>query len=129
MSLAADGLSLVLPSGRTLGHRSLRVYYSQHSRPSTTINHTKDLVSTKVAQVRQRLADPSQALVPLAGGHGSFGKGLQVIKARNAGEAAWARRQGRSFKDQRVKEQMRTRVGFANNSQKRVSSVLFRFIS
>ena len=80
------------------------------------------MISAKVSHVRQRLADPTQAVVPVAGGHGAFGKGLQVIKARNAGEAAWAKRQGRSFKDQRVKENLRTRVGFVHNSQKRKQS-------
>lgn len=69
--------------------------------------------------VRQRLADPSAALVPVAGGHGAFGRGLDVVKARNAGEATWAKKQGKSFKDQRVREQFRTKVGFRNNSQKR----------
>ena len=75
-------------------------------------------------QLRLRLADPSQALVPVSGGQGAYGRGLQVIKARNAGEAKWARKQGRSFKDQRVKEALKTRVGFVHNSQKRESSVL-----
>lgn len=69
--------------------------------------------------VRQRLADPSSALVPVAGGHGAFGRGLEVVKARNAGEAAWAKKQGRSFKDQRAREAFKTKVGFRNNNQKR----------
>lgn len=74
---------------------------------------------SKVASVRQRLADPSAALVPVAGGHGAFGRGLDVVKARNAGEATWAKKQGKSFKDQRTREQFRTKVGFRNNNQKR----------
>ena len=127
--MTSDGLSLVLPSGRTLGHRSLRIYYAQRIRPVRLANSTEDLVSAKVAQVRQRLADPSQALVSLSGGQGAFGKGLQVVKARNSGEAAWAKRQGRSFNEQRVKEALRTDVGFKRNNQKRESPVLFRAIS
>ena len=118
-SLADDGLSLILPSGRTLGHRSLRIYYAQRVHRPSFANSKNDLMSAKVAEVRQRLADPSQAMVPISGGHGAYGKGLQVVRARNAGEASWARKQGRSFKDQRVKEDLRTKVGYIHNSQKR----------
>lgn len=75
--------------------------------------------------VRQRLADPSSALVPVAGGHGAFGRGLEVVKARNAGEASWAKKQGRSFKDQRTREAHKTKVGFRNNNQKRTSGVQY----
>lgn len=44
-----------------------------------------------------------------------------MVKARNAGEAAWAKKQGRSFKDQRAREAFKTKVGFRNNNQKRMS--------
>ncbi|WWC67641.1 uncharacterized protein I206_101551 [Kwoniella pini CBS 10737] len=118
MALAADGLSLMLPSGRTLGHRSLKVYYSQRLRPFAQRDTTSSINASKIAHIRQRLADPSLALVPVAGGHGAFGRGQELMKARNAGEAKWARRQGRSFKDQRIKENMKTRVGFVHNNQK-----------
>ncbi|WWD07986.1 hypothetical protein V865_006096 [Kwoniella europaea PYCC6329] len=119
ISLAPDGLSLMLPSGRTLGHRSLKVYYSQRLRPLIQYNTSTSAVSAaKVALVRQRLADPSLALVPVAGGHGAFGRGQELMKARNAGEAKWAKRQGRSFKDQRLKEQFKTKVGYVHNNQK-----------
>jgi len=67
------------------------------------------------------LKDTSQAVIPAAGGSGAFGKGLQVMKVRNAGEAAWAKRQGRSFNDKQRKEAVRTRVGFVHNNQKRQS--------
>jgi len=113
--LSPDGLSLTLPSGRVLGHRSLRVYYAQQFR--TSITHP-DPNFLKVLSVKQRLADPTLALVPIAGGTGAFGKGMQVVKARNAGEAAWVRKQARSFKDQRAREDHKTRVGFIHNSQK-----------
>ncbi|WRT65060.1 uncharacterized protein IL334_002002 [Kwoniella shivajii] len=118
ITLASDGLSLSLPSGRVLGHRSLKVYYSQRLRPFTARDTSASVNASKVAHIRERLADPSLALVPVAGGHGAFGRGQQLMKARNAGEAKWARRQGRSFKDQRVKEDYKTKVGFVHNSQK-----------
>ncbi|GMK53662.1 hypothetical protein CspeluHIS016_0102480 [Cutaneotrichosporon spelunceum] len=113
--VAGDGLSLVLPSGRVLGHRSLKVYYAQRLRGAPM--DADDPVRAKVAAVRQRLADPSAALVPVAGGHGAFGRGLDVVKARNAGEAKWAKKQGKSFKDQRTREHFRTKVGFRHNNQ------------
>lgn len=117
VALAADGLSLVLPSGRTLGHRSLKVYYDQRYRPSD--DSDVDQSALKVALVRKKLADPSLALVPVAGGHGAFGKGQQLMKARNAGEAKWAKKQGRNFQDQSKREQFKTKIGYIHNSQKR----------
>lgn len=93
------------------------MYYSQRLRPSSEA--TADPAASKVATVRRRLADPTSALVPIAGGHGAYGRGLQVMKARNAGEASWAKKQGRSFQERKVQEQFRTKVGFRNNSQKR----------
>ena len=115
MTLAADGLSLILPSGRILGHRSLKIYYDQNFRPIADQKPVDD----KVKRVRERLADPTQALVPVAGGSGGFGRGLQVVKARNAGEAKWARKQGRSFNEQRRRTDFATRIGFVHNNQKR----------
>ncbi|ADV20631.1 pre-60S factor REI1 [Cryptococcus gattii Ru294] len=116
VALAADGLSLVLPSGRTLGHRSLKVYYDQRYRPSDDSDVNQSAL--KVALVRKKLADPSLALVPVAGGHGAFGRGQQLMKARNAGEAKWAKKQGRNFQDQTKREQFKTKIGYIHNSQK-----------
>lgn len=82
-------------------------------------NSKDDAVAAKVRQVRLNLADPTQALVPVAGGHGAFGRGLQVMKARNAGEAKWAKRQARSHIEQRKREAFKTRVGYVHNNQKR----------
>lgn len=125
ITMAPDGLSLMLPSGRTLGHRSLRVYYTQRLRPAT-VDAKGEALSAKIKQLRANLADPSQALVPVAGGHGAYGKGLQVMKARNAGEAKWAKQQARSFKDQRAREAHKTRVGFVHNNQKREQLDLYK---
>jgi pre-60S factor REI1 len=97
----------------------MRVYYSQNLRHPSSIPSRTDLSTLKVDQVRKRLADPSLALVPVAGGQGAFGRGLEVMKARNAGEAKWARQQARSHLDQRKKEAMKTRVGYVHNNQKR----------
>jgi len=41
------------------------------------------------------------------------------MKARNAGEAKWAKRQARSHIDQRKREAHKTRVGYVHNNQKR----------
>jgi hypothetical protein len=95
------------------------VYYAQHLRPASEGNSGRDLVTSKIANVRQALADPSQALIPVSGGHGGYGKGLQTVKARNAGEAKWAKKAGKSFRDQRTREDHKTRVGYVHNSQKR----------
>jgi len=104
-----------------LGHRSLKTYYDQRLRPVTATSSKEDAITAKVRQVRLNLADPTQALVPVAGGHGAFGRGLQVMKARNAGEAKWAKRQASSFKDIRARENHKTRIGYVHNNQKRES--------
>ena len=105
-----------------LGHRSLKMYYDQRLRPATVSSSKEDAIAAKVRQVRLNLADPTQALVPVAGGHGAYGRGLQVMKARNAGEAKWAKRQASNFKDIRVRENHKTRIGYVHNNQKREQS-------
>lgn len=121
-SLADDGLSLMLPSGRILGHRALRVYYAQNARPARP---DTDSTISKLALVKQQLADPTQSLIHVAGGTGAHGRGLQMMKARNPGEAKWAKAQARNHRDQRVKEQHKTKVGFKHNSMKRKSFAVF----
>jgi hypothetical protein len=108
----------MLPSGRILGHRALKVYYSQNLRPARPEGGS---TVSKLALVKQQLADPTQALIPVAGGTGNHGRGLQTMKARNAGEAKWARAEARSFKDMKARSQHFTRVAFKHNSMKRES--------
>lgn len=106
-------LELVLPSGNRIGHRSMRRYYAQ-SLSSRANNEEGDGRSI----VRRLLADKHSALVPRKGGFGAFGAGTQVVKARNRGEAREAGRHVREFRDQKRKEDYKTRVGFAQNNQK-----------
>jgi hypothetical protein len=108
----------MLPSGRILGHRALKVYYSQNLRPARPEGGS---TVSKLALVKQQLADPTQALIPVAGGTGNHGRGLQTMKARNAGEAKWARAEARSFKDMKARSNHFTRVAFKHNSMKRES--------
>ena len=123
-ALAPDGLSLRLPSGRTLGHRSLRVYYAQHLRPlpdseNPDESNPNTAITTKLRAVRQRLADPTAALIPTAGGSGGYGRGQEVMKARNAGEAKWAKKIARDNRDIKKLEAHKTRVAIkVHNSQK-----------
>ncbi|TFL01541.1 C2H2 type zinc-finger-domain-containing protein [Pterulicium gracile] len=107
---------LVLPSGARIGHRSLKKYYAQsfrgHSEPQTDPN-------SGAALVRRLLEDKNSALIPRkGGGFGAFGNGTEVIKARTRGEAREAGRHVREFRDQKRREDHKTRMGFKNNSQK-----------
>lgn len=127
ISLASDGLSLRLPSGRTLGHRSLKVYYQQNLRPENELaqDSNSTALTTKLRSVRAKLADPSLSLVPVGGGSGAFGKGQMVMKARNAGEAKWAKKLGSSHLDQRRKEAPRHLVSMrGGNNQKHYRDML-----
>jgi pre-60S factor REI1 len=104
-------LELVLPSGNRIGHRSMRRYYAQSFTSSRSQEDGRSIV-------RRLLADKHSALVPRKGGFGAFGAGTEVVKARNRGEAREAGRHVREFRDQKRKEDYKTRVGFAQNNQK-----------
>ncbi|KAL1942644.1 hypothetical protein VTO73DRAFT_4884 [Trametes versicolor] len=108
---------LVLPSGARIGHRSMRRYYAQ-SFPGAPRNGKPEDPNSGAALVRRLLADKNSALVPRGGGFGAFGAGFQVVKARNRGEAREAGRHVREHRDQRRKEDFKTKVGFRHNNQK-----------
>jgi pre-60S factor REI1 len=109
-------LELVLPSGARIGHRSMRRYYAQ-SFPSAH-HGSKDDPNSGAALVRRLLADKNSALIPRKGGFGAFGSGTEVVKARNRGEAREAGRHVREFRDQKRRENFKTKVAFIANSQK-----------
>lgn len=108
---------LVLPSGARIGHRSMRRYYAQ-SFPGAPRGNKPEDPNSGAALVRRLLADKNSALVPRKGGFGAFGSGTDVVKARNRGEAKEAGRHVKEFRDQRRREDFKTKVGFIHNSQK-----------
>ncbi|KAI0633386.1 C2H2 type zinc-finger-domain-containing protein [Trametes polyzona] len=108
---------LVLPSGARIGHRSMRRYYAQ-SFPGAPRGGKPEDPNSGAALVRRLLADKNSALVPRKGGFGAFGSGYDVVKARNPGEAREAGRHVREFRDQRRREEFKTKVGFRHNNQK-----------
>ena len=112
-----SGYELVLPSGARIGHRTMRRYYAQ-SFPGAPRGGKPEDPNSGAALVRRLLADKNSALVPRKGGFGAYGRGTDVVKARNAGEAREAGRHVREHRDQRHKEEFKTKVGFIHNSQK-----------
>ncbi|KAI0356180.1 hypothetical protein OH77DRAFT_1452953 [Trametes cingulata] len=108
---------LVLPSGARIGHRSMRRYYAQ-SFPGAPRGGKPEDPNSGAALVRRLLADKNSALVPRKGGFGAYGSGYDVVKARNPGEAREAGRHVREFRDQRRREEFKTKVGFRHNNQK-----------
>ena len=110
-------LELVLPSGARIGHRSMRLYYAQ-SFPGAPRGGKAEDPNSGAALVRRLLADKNSALVPRKGGFGAFGSGTEVVKARNRGEAREAGRHVREFRDQKRREDFKTKIGFIGNSQK-----------
>ncbi|KAI9461203.1 C2H2 type zinc-finger-domain-containing protein [Lactarius psammicola] len=108
-------LELVLPSGNRIGHRSMRRYYAQSAGGEKPLEDP----NSGRAIVRRLLADKKHsALVPRKGGFGAFGAGMEVVKARNRGEAREAGRHVREFRDRKRKEDYKTRVAFVHNHQK-----------
>lgn len=108
---------LVLPSGARIGHRSMRRYYAQSFTRGPRGGKPED-PNSGAALVRRLLEDKHSALVPRKGGFGAFGAGTEVVKARNKGEAREAGRHIREFRDQKRREDFKTKVGFIHNSQK-----------
>ncbi|KAJ7502742.1 C2H2 type zinc-finger-domain-containing protein [Mycena galericulata] len=111
-----SNLELILPSGARIGHRNLRRFYPQ-TFPGARRGKQED-PNSGAALVRRLLADKNSALVPRKGGFGAYGSGTEVVKARNRGEAREAGRHVREFRDQKRREDFKTRVGFIHNSQK-----------
>jgi len=108
---------LVLPSGARIGHRSLRRYYKQ-SFANPLPGRAED-PNSGVGLVRKLIGDKENStLVPVKGGYGAFGNGTMTVKARNRGEAKEAGRHIREFRDQKRREQFKTKVGFVHNYQK-----------
>jgi hypothetical protein len=106
-----ETFELVLPSGRRIGHRSLLPYYKQ--RPSQPRETSLDLVPVEKRTIAGRT---DQALIPARGGFGDFGRGGEVVKARNKGEAKNAMKH--PYREMQKREQFKTRVGYIANSQK-----------
>ncbi|KNZ80441.1 Zinc finger protein [Termitomyces sp. J132] len=111
-------LELVLPSGARIGHRSMRRYYAQSFPAAPRNSRPEGDPNSGAALVRRLLADKNAALVPRKGGFGAFGSGTEVVKARNRGEAREAGRHVKEFRDQKRREDFKTRVAFIHNSQK-----------
>jgi len=108
---------LVLPSGARIGHRGLRRYYKQ-SFANPLPGRVED-PNSGVGLVRKLIGDKENStLVPVKGGYGAFGNGTMTVKARNRGEAKEAGRHIREFRDQKRREQFKTKVGFIHNHQK-----------
>ena len=108
---------LVLPSGARIGHRSLKRYYAQSFSSMPRGGKPED-PNSGAALVRRLLGEKNSDLVPRKGGFGAYGAGTDVIKARNRGEAREAGRHVREFRDQRRREDFKTKVGFIHNHQK-----------
>ena len=77
-----SNFELVLPSGARIGHHSMRHYYEQ-SVPTSCA--TDDPKSAK-AIVQWLLVDKRSDLMPMKGGFGASGTGMQTIKGCNRGE-------------------------------------------
>ncbi|KAH9485309.1 Cytoplasmic 60S subunit biogenesis factor [Psilocybe cubensis] len=117
MTYGDSPFELVLPSGARIGHRTMRRYYAQ-SFPGAPRGSKPEDPNSGAALVRRLLADKNSALVPSRGGFGAYGRGTEVVKARNRGEAREAGRHVREFRDQRRREDFKTKVGFIHNAQK-----------
>jgi pre-60S factor REI1 len=116
-----ESMELVLPSGRRIGHRSLQRYYDQ--RPST---HTHAGALELVPTHRRSIKDKTDlALVSAKGGFGDKGRGGEVMRARNKGEAKNAAKN--PYKAMQTREKFKMRVG--STSGNNMKYVLAFFLS
>ena len=77
-----SNFELVLPSGTHIGHCSMQHYYKQ-SFPTSRATHDP---KSGMAIVWWLLVDKRSDLVPVKGGFGASGTGMQTIKGCNRGE-------------------------------------------
>lgn len=116
-----ESMELVLPSGRRIGHRSLQRYYNQ--RPST-LSHAAAL--ELVPKDRRSIKDKtSQSLVAVKGGFGDKGRGGEVMKARNPGEAKNAAKN--PYRAMQVREKFKGRVGSTSGNNMKLVCFFFCF--
>ena len=93
-----SNFELVLPSGTRIGHRSMWCYYEQSVPTSRAANDPK----SGTAIMWWLLADKRSDLVPMKGGFGVSGTGMQMIKGCNRGEVQEAGRHIREFCGRRI---------------------------
>ncbi|KAG6332700.1 hypothetical protein ID866_6391 [Astraeus odoratus] len=106
---------LILPSGARIGHRSMKRYYNQSFYG---IRPKEQDFNSDITAARHLLKDKNSVLVPRKGGFGAYGLGTEVVRAKNKGEAREAGRHVREFRDQKRKDDYKTRVGYVHNNQK-----------
>ena len=93
-----SNFELVLPSGACIGHHSMRCYYEQ----SVPASHAAEDPKSGTAIVRWLLADKRSDLMPVKGGFGASGMGMQTIKGCNCGEVWEAGHHIREFCGRRI---------------------------
>jgi len=108
-------MELVLPSGKSLGHRSMRRHYNQNLRPSNDAPASAGNGSALAHRLAHHAARRERD-----GENGDLlhERGGQVVKARNRGEARDAKRHITEFRDVKQREMYRTKVAYKANSQK-----------
>ena len=93
-----SNFELVLPSGAHIGHHSMRRYYEQ----SVPTSRAADDPKSAMAIVQWLLVDKRSDLVPMKGGFGASGTGMQTIKGCNRGEVREAGCHIREFCGRRI---------------------------
>ena len=93
-----SNFELVLPPGTRIGHRSMRHYYEQ----SVPTSHATNDPKSGTAIMRWLLADKWSDLMPVKGGFGVSGTGMQTIKGCNSGEVREAGCYIREFCGRRI---------------------------
>ena len=93
-----SNFELVLPSGTHIGHHSMWCYYEQSFPTSRAADDPK----SGMAIVRWLLVDKQSDLMPVKGGFGVSGMGMQTIKGCNHGEVQEAGCHIREFCGRRI---------------------------
>ncbi|KAI8144856.1 C2H2 type zinc-finger-domain-containing protein [Fennellomyces sp. T-0311] len=102
MHLDDDGMSLVLPNGSVVGHRNLKRYYDQNFKPEDSRDSV--LINKLIGQY----SDMQGYQTPRA----SSQRGRMMI---TDGTSSGQVRHTEAFKDKRVHEEYKTRVGIQSN--------------
>lgn len=115
---------LILPSGKRIGHRALKHVYKANYVPYMNGEAKQTKAARRLAGLEERRGGNSSSLVPVSGGSGAFGRGQQVVRAKNAGEARHAQAASRGFAQQKAQQRKALKLGIVGNSQEHYRDML-----
>ncbi|KAI7854804.1 C2H2 type zinc-finger-domain-containing protein [Circinella umbellata] len=110
MRIADDDMSLVLPNGNVVGHRSLKRYYDQKFKPEDSRDSV--LINKLIGQYSDMQGYQTPRGASSSSSHQARGGRFMITDGSKNGIHV---RHTEAFKDKRIHEEYKTRVGMQSN--------------